>query len=104
MKNTIMMAAIALSVTAPAFAMDDMSEADHKISMMDTDQDGMVSKAEMTTYTDVFFAKADTDEDGMISKEEMTHAMEAKHMDPDHADMMHEDGAHDDGHDHSHDE
>ena len=86
-----MMSAVAVCMTAPAYAMDDKMEmsddmkmeksekmTDKKMEMLDTDNDGMVSKAEMRAHSDAMFAKSDTDNNGMISKEEMMESVEMK--------------------------
>jgi len=70
-----MMAVVAACVSAPAYAMMDDSRMDgmmqHKMEMMDTNKDGMISKEEMRAHSDMMFAKSDTNNDGMISAEEM---------------------------------
>lgn len=87
MKKTLTIMTVALMCTSSAaFAehhMDDHKgkkhmdmKLDHKIEMMDSDKDGMVSKAEMASFSDNMFEKADTDKNGKLSKAEMLNMYE----------------------------
>ena len=49
------------------------------ISMMDTDKDGKVSRAECAAHHDAEFTKADADKDGFVTAAEADAAMKAMH-------------------------
>ncbi|GAB3386145.1 HvfA family oxazolone/thioamide-modified RiPP metallophore [Lysobacter fragariae] len=49
------------------------------ISMMDTDKDGKVSRAECTAHHDAMFTKADTNGDGYITSDEADAMMKSMH-------------------------
>jgi Ca2+-binding EF-hand superfamily protein len=50
-----------------------------KFMMIDTNNDGKLSKEEMQTFHENHFMKIDTDKDGFISKEEMKASHKAQH-------------------------
>lgn len=102
MKKFIMMSAVTVCMTASAFAMAGNNEMNKdmkmermemkisdKMAMMDTNNDGMVSKTEMRDHSDTMFEKADTDKDGMVSKDEMMKSMKSMKME--HHEMEHHD-------------
>jgi opacity protein-like surface antigen len=86
MKKLFAIAAVAMCLSAPAFAndKDDASKAewkaDYYMKQIDTNSDGSISKEEHTAFGDKMFNDADTDKNGMISKEEMK-AEKMKEMD-----------------------
>lgn len=82
MKKQLIMAAVALCLAAPAYAdhhEGDMNKDgmkmkmhhDAKIKAMDTDGDGMISKAEWTAHHDAMWVKMDANADGSLDAEEM---------------------------------
>ncbi len=79
MKKTLLMAAVAVCMAAPAFAMDasdaDMKAmAEHCMKMGDANGDGMMSKEEMMAMSEKMFTDSDTNKDGMASLDEITAA------------------------------
>jgi len=69
-----LLGSVAIGSTA---VMAEHHEGDHKGKMMeriDTDGDGMVSKAEFMAKHEEKFAKMDADSDGMLTTEEMKEA------------------------------
>lgn len=49
------------------------------MSMMDTDKDGKVSRAECAAYHDAMFTKADTNGDGFVTSDEADAMMKSMH-------------------------
>jgi uncharacterized protein (DUF1800 family) len=81
MKNYVMTAvlAAALGMGATAAIAGHHEGGDHKGGMMqkvDTNADGMVSKAEFMAKHEEMFAKMDANNDGNLTKEEMKSARE----------------------------
>ncbi len=78
MKKIILATALALSITAPAFA---KSEADmkSKFDMHDTNKDGALSMAEWDATSKEMFKKADANGDGKVTFEEKKAFKEEKH-------------------------
>ena len=80
MKKLLLTAAVAVLFAAPAMAAD-MSKSDvdmqamkmtsYGMAMMDTNKDGMVSKAEHQAAGDKMFMMADSDKNGSVSEQEM---------------------------------
>jgi Ca2+-binding EF-hand superfamily protein len=65
------MAAAHKAVTGKAAKASDMSAAD-KMKVVDADGDGMVTADEHAKASDAMFAKMDTNQDGYLSREEMS--------------------------------
>lgn len=78
MKKVMMMAAAAMCIAAPAFAAVDATDAkpmtEYMMKKMDTNGDGMVSKAEHDAFAAKMFSDADTNKDGNVSMQEMMDA------------------------------
>jgi len=101
-----MLAALALAMTSPAMAMDmehDMHAEQRAewFNEMDSNDDGMLSRAEVMADAELRFNETDADDDGMLTKEEahenkFWHKMgenlkkEYKEMKHDVKDAMHE--------------
>lgn len=71
--------ALALGMTSGVAMAEHHEGGDHKGKMMervDTDGDGMISKAEFMAKHEEKFAKMDANNDGQLSKEEMKEARE----------------------------
>ena len=84
---------------ASTFAHDKgMHDSDDMMARMDTNHDGMVSKAEHDAYAQSMFDKMDANHDGMVSKAEMDAGMKAMHDEHGKDDKMKE-GAMDHDHD-----
>ena len=70
-----MLAALALAMTSPAMAMDmehDMHAEQRAewFNEMDSNDDGMLSRAEVMADAELRFNETDADDDGMLTKEE----------------------------------
>ncbi len=80
MKKALMMALLATTISMPALANEKHGEdkVSWMISKMDTNKDGVVSKAEHDAFGDEKFAAADTNKDGNLSVAEMTAAKKEK--------------------------
>lgn len=82
MKKTMLMAAAALCLSMPAMAndanmtKDEKAEmkADHYFSQIDSDKNGMISKAEHEAFGEEMFTEADSDKNGTISPDELKSA------------------------------
>jgi len=76
MKKTLLytaMTALILGSVTPSFADghgDHGHKAEKKFEKIDTNSDGVISKAEHTAHADSRFAKMDADGDGQVTKEE----------------------------------
>lgn len=82
MKKTLLAAAaVAVSLSAPAFANEaDMSKKiDHKFSKMDANGDGKITAAEHDAGAKKMFMDADANKDGAVTKEEMSAMMKKEH-------------------------
>jgi len=91
MKKALILAVTALSISTAAFAMDHSSShktdkmermkkmMHHKMEKIDTNKDGMISKAEMLAAAEKKFDESDADNDGLLTKEEMKAAKKKKH-------------------------
>lgn len=77
MKHTRTLAVLMLAAcTGGAFANDTMMM--DKMKMMDTNGDGMISKAENDAYSSKHFDMMDANKDGMVSSAEMKAGMDMK--------------------------
>lgn len=87
MKNIIsLVTAFSLCAAMPAMANMDKNmhgkSADSWFNKMDTNGDGMISKAEHDAFGDRMFNEADTNNDGVISRQEMAAAKKMHDRDP----------------------
>lgn len=57
-----------------------MHQCDHKMSSVDVDKDGKISKDEFIKHHEQMFEKMDANKDGFLDESEMHHMMGHKHM------------------------
>lgn len=74
---------------------DHEHQCDHKMSSVDTDKDGRISREEFIKHHELMFDKKDSNKDGFLDESEMHHMMGHKHA-HDH------DNQNKQGHDHTH--
>ncbi len=55
-------------------------QCDHKMSTVDADKDGKISREEFIKHHELIFDKKDTNKDGFLDESEMHHMMGHKHM------------------------
>ena len=73
MKKLLMFSAAALALASPANAEEGTGDKPHRQGMLekiDADKDGAISKAEFMAFHEQRFAEMDTNSDGIISKAE----------------------------------
>lgn len=86
MKKIMMMAVAASLISAPALANYHEKDwntkvekmVDHHMAEVDTNKDGKVTKAEMTSFSNMHFEKADANKDGALSRDEIVAAKKAE--------------------------
>tara|TARA_B100000686_G_C16706575_1_gene926636 strand:+ start:1005 stop:1298 length:294 start_codon:yes stop_codon:yes gene_type:complete len=79
MKKTILTLAITAALTSGATVANAQNNAtaqinqiiDYRIQQVDTNNDGVISKAEMEAKNDAMFNQTDTNNDGILTKQEM---------------------------------
>ncbi len=54
-------------------------QCDHKMSSVDTDKDGRISREEFIKHHELMFDKKDSNKDGFLDESEMHHMMGHKH-------------------------
>lgn len=54
-------------------------QCDHKMSSVDTDKDGKISREEFIKHHELMFDKKDSNKDGFLDESEMHHMMGHKH-------------------------
>lgn len=72
MKKLLAISALALILSGPAMAGEEgQHEPGKMFEKVDTDKDGLISKAEFLAKHEEMFTKIDTNTDGSLSKEEL---------------------------------